>query len=294
MASVAFIGLGKMGVGMASRVLDAGHRVSVYNRTAAKAEALVGRGARLATSPKDACLNADAVISVVSDDVASREMWLGADGVLASELASGALAIECSTLSHGWVMELAAQAARRGLRYIDSPVTGLPADAAAGSLTLLVGAQEEDLEGARGLLGAVSSRILHFGAVGTGTAYKLIINMIGAVQIASAAEGMALAQHAGLNLDVVADAIATGQAASPQVVRNVRRMVDADHDRNIVFTAALRLKDVEYALRLARELRLSVPFGELAERGLVDLCESGRSQVNESSIFEMAASRRRP
>jgi 3-hydroxyisobutyrate dehydrogenase len=294
MVSVAFIGLGKMGVGMASRVLDAGHRVSVYNRTAAKAEALVGRGARLATSPKDACLNADAVICMVSDDAASREMWLGADGVLASELASGALAIECSTLSHGWVMELAAQAARRGLRYIDSPVTGLPADAAAGSLTLLVGAQEEDLEGARGLLGAVSGRILHFGAVGTGTAYKLIINMIGAVQIASAAEGMALAQHAGLNLDVVADAIATGQAASPQVVRNVRRMVDADHDRNIVFTAALRLKDVEYALRLARELRLSVPFGELAERGLVELCESGRSQVNESSIFEMAASRRRP
>ena len=292
MASVAFIGLGKMGVGMASRVLDAGHRVSVYNRTAAKAEAIVGRGARLATSPKDACVNADAVICMVSDDAASREMWLGADGVLASELASGALVIECSTLSHGWVMELAAQVARRGLRYIDSPVTGLPADAAAGLLTLLVGAREEDLERARGLLGAVSSRILHFGAVGTGTAYKLIINMIGAVQIASAAEGMALAQHAGLNLDVVADAIATGQAASPQVVRNVRRMVDADHDRNIVFTAALRLKDVEYALRLARGLRLNVPFGELAERGLVELCESGRSQVNESSIFELAASRR--
>jgi len=292
MARVAFIGLGKMGVGMASRVLDAGHHVSVYNRTAAKAESIVRRGARLATSPKDACLNADAVFCMVSDDAASREMWLGADGILASELAPGALAIECSTLSHGWVMELAAQVASLGLRYIDSPVTGLPPDAAAGSLTLLVGADEEDLEHARGLLGAVSSRILRFGAVGSGTAYKLIINMIGAVQIASAAEGMALAQRAGLNLDAVADAIATGQAASPQVVRNVRRMADADHDRNIVFTAALRLKDVEYALRLARGLRLSVPFGEVAERGLLELCESGRAQVNESGIFEVAASRR--
>jgi len=294
MASVAFIGLGKMGVGMASRVLDAGHHVSVYNRTAAKAESIVGRGARLATSPKDASQNADAVFCMVSDDAASREVWLGADGILASELAPDALAIECSTLSHGWVLELAAQVASRGLRYIDSPVTGLPPDAAAGSLTLLVGADEEDLGHARGLLGAVSSRILRFGAVGSGTAYKLIINMIGAVQIASAAEGMALAQHAGLNLDAVADAIATGQAASPQVVRNVRRMADADHDRNIVFTAALRLKDVEYALRLARGLRLSVPFGEVAESGLLELCESGRSQVNESSIFEVAASRRRP
>jgi len=289
--NVAFVGLGKMGAGMASRLLDAGHHISVYNRTTAKADSIVSRGARLASSPRDACLNADAVFCMVSDDVASRAMWVGAEGILASGLAPGALAIECSTLSHDWVMELAAQVIGRGLRYIDAPVTGLPPDAAAGSLTLLVGAEEGDLERARGLLGAVSSRILRFGAVGTGTAYKLIINLMGAVQIASAAEGMALAQRAGLNLDVVADAIATGQAASPQVVRNVRRMADGDHDRNIVFTAALRLKDVEYALRLARGLRIGVPFGELAEGGLVELCEGGRSQVNESSIFEIAASR---
>jgi 3-hydroxyisobutyrate dehydrogenase len=289
--NVAFVGLGKMGAGMASRLLDAGHHISVYNRTAAKADSIVSRGARLASSPRDACLNADAVFCMVSDDAASRAMWVGAEGILASGLAPGALAIECSTLSHDWVMELAAQVVGCGLRYIDAPVTGLPPDAAAGSLTLLVGAEEGDLERARGLLGAVSSRILRFGAVGTGTAYKLIINLMGAVQIASAAEGMALAQRAGLNLDVVADAIATGQAASPQVVRNVRRMADGDHDRNIVFTAALRLKDVEYALRLARGLRMGAPFGKLAEGGLVELCQGGRSQVNESSIFEVAASR---
>jgi len=112
------------------------------------------------------------------------------------------------------------------------------------------------------------------------------------VQIASAAEGMALAQHAGLNLDVVADAIAAGQAASPQVVRNARRIANADHDHNIVFTPALRLKDVQYALRLAQGVRTRAPFGELAESGLVELCEKGRSQVNESSIFEVARSRR--
>jgi 3-hydroxyisobutyrate dehydrogenase len=290
--NVAFIGLGKMGAGMASRLLDAGHHLSVYNRTAAKGDSFIRRGARLASSAKDACLNADAVFCMVSHDAASRAMWLGAEGILESGLAPGTLTIECSTLSHEWVVELAAQVTGRGLRYIDAPVTGLPPDAAAGSLTLVIGAEQEDLECARGLLGAVSSRILHFGAVGTGTAYKLIINLIGAVQIASAAEGMALAQRAGLNLDIVADAIATGQAASPQVVRNVRRMADGDHDRNIVFTAALRLKDVEYALRLARGLRMSAPFGQLAEGGLVELCECGRSQVNESSIFEVAASRR--
>ena len=130
-----------------------------------------------------------------------------------------------------------------------------------------------------------------FGSVGTGTAYKLIINMIGAVQIASAAEGMALAQRAGLDLATVADAIATGQAASPQVVRNVRRIVAGEHDRNVVFTAALRLKDVEYALQMAQGLRLGAPFGELAGSGLRELCGSGRAQINESSIFDVAASR---
>jgi 3-hydroxyisobutyrate dehydrogenase len=119
----------------------------------------------------------------------------------------------------------------------------------------------------------------------------LIINMIGAVQIASAAEGMALAQRAGLDLATVADAIAAGQAASPQVVRNVRRMVAGDHDRNVDFTAALRLKDVEYALQMAQELGLGSPFAELAGSGLRELCATGRAQINESSIFELAASR---
>jgi 3-hydroxyisobutyrate dehydrogenase len=228
---------------------------------------------------------------MVSDDAASRAVWLGPEGILASEPVPGTLLIECSTLSPDWVMELAARAAGRGLCYIDSPVTGLPADAAGGALTMLVGAREEDLNRARPLLAAVSNRIIRFGAVGAGSAYKLIINMIGAVQIASAAEGMALARRAGLDLATVADAIAAGQAASPQVVRNVRRMVAGDHERDVVFTAALRLKDVEYALQMARGLKMGAPFGELAGSGLRELCASGRGQINESSIVDVAALR---
>src|SRR5258708_39908072 len=137
MASVAFIGLGKMGVGMASRLLEAGHRVSVYNRTAAKADSVVSRGARLAASPKDACAAAEAVFCMVSDDAASRASWLGADGILASELAPGALAIECSTLSHGWVIELAAGAAGRGLHYHASQVRGLPTGVVYGAVLVI-------------------------------------------------------------------------------------------------------------------------------------------------------------
>ena len=138
------------------------------------------------------------------------------------------------------------------------------------------------------ILGAISDRVLRFGGVGTGTAYKLIINMIGAVQIASLAEGIAIAEKAGLDLGVVAEAIATGQAASPQVVRNSRRMIDADHEENVVFTPVLRLKDVEYALRFASTLGLGSPFGQVAAAQLRHLIDLGHSRANESKIIDVA------
>ena len=272
---------------MARRLLGAGHRVSVYNRTASRAEPLVQEGARRGATARDAGDGADAVFAMTADDDASRAVWLGPDGALAANLTPGALAIECSTLSHGWVMELAAHARARGLRYVDAPVTGLPDAAAAGALTLLVGAEAADLDAARPLLAPLATGILHFGPAGAGTAYKLMINLVGAVQIASAAEGMALAERAGLDLTAVADAIAQGQAASPQVVRNTRRMAAGDHDRDVVFTPALRLKDVEYALRLAETLGAATPFGAVAATLLRQLCGRGDTQANESKIVEI-------
>src|SRR5262249_30423448 len=146
----------------------------------------------------------------------------------------------------------------------DCPVTGLPAQAASGELTLLVGAAPEHLAAARPLLTRFSQRILHFGPIGTGTAYKLLVNMLGAVQIASAAETMALAERAGLQLPLVADALSTGQAASPQDIRNAERISRGVHSENVLFTPKLRLKDVEYALRFARKLGIGSPFGELS------------------------------
>jgi 3-hydroxyisobutyrate dehydrogenase len=290
MARVAFMGLGNMGLAMATRLLKTGHQLNVYNRTASRAESLVRRGAELFATPQAACQGVDAVISMVADDAASRAIWLEPDGILAADLAKDGFAIECSTLSHEWVMRLAMQCTARGLRYIDAPVTGLPEAAAAGALTLLVGASEADLNGVRGVLGAVSRHIIRFGPIGAGTAYKLIINMMGAVQIASAAEGMAIAERAGLDIATVADAIATSQAASPQVVRNTRRMAAADHDRNIIFTAALRLKDIEYGLRFARELKVGSPFGALAEGTYRRVCDMGHAHLNESKVLEACRS----
>jgi 3-hydroxyisobutyrate dehydrogenase len=287
-ATVAFIGLGKMGAGMARRLLQAGHDVRVYNRTRSKAAELERDGARCYLTPREACTGVDAVFAMTADDTSSRSVWSGQDGVLAAKLAPHALAVECSTLSYEWVLELAATARAHDLRYVDAPVTGLPDNAAAGTLTLLVGADPAELESARPLLDTVCDRILHFGAVGSGTAYKLIINLIGAVQIASLAEGMAVAERAGLDLETVANAVATSQAASPQVVRNARRIVANDHDRDVVFTPVLRMKDVSYALRLAEELGMLAPFGHVAASQLQQLIDLGHSRVNESKIIEVA------
>jgi len=257
MPHVAFIGLGRMGHGMAGRYLDAGFTVAVFNRSKAKAQALIARGARWAASPKDAAIDADAVVTMVADDAASRSVWLGQDGAAAA-MKSGAIGIECSTVSYAHALELSRELRRRGLIYIDSPVTGLPDAAAAGKLTLLVGAELADLEGARQFLVPLSSTIRHFGAVGTGTVYKLINNLMGAIQIAGLAEGLAIAEQAGLDIELVLEAIENGVAASPQVIRHSRRMA-ARNFAGANFTAALRHKDAAYAVALAEQLLSATP-----------------------------------
>src|ERR1700737_4123285 len=202
MMRVAFIGLGRMGHGMAGRYLDAGFNVAVWNRSKAKAEGLIARGAKWATSPEDAAIDADAVVTMVADDEASRAVWLTKGGAAAT-MKAGTLAIECSTVSYAHALDLARELRGRGLIYIDCPITGLPDAAAGGKLTLLVGGEPADLEKARPFLAPLSTTIRHFGAVGTGTVYKLINNLMGAIQMAGIAGGLAIAEQAGLDMKLV-------------------------------------------------------------------------------------------
>ena len=171
----------------------------------------------------------------------------------------GALAIECSTVSHQHALDMARELRGRGLVYIDCPVTGLPEAAASGKLTLLVGADADDLDRAKPYLAPIGNNVRHFGAVGTGTVYKLINNLMGAVQIASLAEGIAMAEQAGLDMNLVAEAMATGAVASPQVIRHSRRMVARDFS-GASFTSALRHKDAAYAVKLAESLLADGPL----------------------------------
>lgn len=258
MAKVGFIGLGRMGHGMAGRYIDAGFDVAVWNRSKAKAEDLIARGARWASSPAEAADGADAVVTMIADDEASRSVWLGKDGA-ASTMKPGSFAVECSTVSHQHALDMARDLRGRGLVYVDCPVTGLPQAAATGKLTLLVGAEAADLERAKPFLAPIGDVIRHFGAVGTGTVFKLINNLMGAVQIASLAEGVAMAEQAGLDMKLVAEALASGAVASPQVIRHSKRMVTRDFS-GASFTTALRYKDALYAVKLAESLLAKAPL----------------------------------
>jgi 3-hydroxyisobutyrate dehydrogenase len=287
MAHVAFIGLGRMGHGMAGRYLDAGFTVAVWNRSRSKADDLIARGARWAASPADAADGADAVVTMVADDEASRAAWLGTDGATRTAKA-GTLAIECSTISYQHALDLARELRGRDLVYIDSPVTGLPDAAATGKLTLLVGAEPADLERARPYLAPLSTTIRHFGAVGSGTVYKLINNLMGAIQIAGLAEGLAIAEQAGLDMNLVLEAIQSGVAASPQVLRHAGRMAARDF-AGATFTAALRQKDAAYAVALAESLLSAPPIMGRAAVASYDRAKAYAPDDDEGKMIEIVS-----
>lgn len=261
MAKIGFLGLGMMGSGMAACLVRAGHEVTVWNRSPEKAEALVAAGAIAAASPAEAARGAEAVFAMIADDPASDVCWFGETGAM-DALQPGGFVIECSTVSHGQSRKLAEAAAERGLRYIDCPVNGPPGMAAKGELTLLVGAAPEDLEAARPWLEAVSSSILHFGPVGTGTAYKLINNLLGAVHVAAVAEAANLARKLGLDVDTTVAAIETGPVGSPHTRRMIRPMLEARRADSAGLAIGLREKDARYCLAMAADLGLGMTIGQ--------------------------------
>ena len=261
MANIAFLGLGKMGSAMATTLANAGHALVVWNRSPEKAQRL-GRNVRAATSPAEAARSADAVFSMVADDEASERVWLAPDGALATA-SKEALVIECSTLSHAHVLRLARETTARGLTYIDCPVNGAPTAAATGTLILLVGAAPDDLGKAQPLLETISSSILHFGAVGTGTAFKLINNLLGAVHISALAEAVALANRLGLDRKTLIAAIDSGPCASPHVKRIIGPMVDG-RPPSPGLSIGLREKDARYCLALSKDAGFDMSVGKIA------------------------------
>jgi 3-hydroxyisobutyrate dehydrogenase len=249
MPSAAILGLGVMGAGMAANLLKANVPLAVWNRTRAKAEPFAARGARVAASPREAARGAEVVVAMVGDDAASREVWLGEAGALAA-LDRGAVLVECSTLSVDWVRELAAAAAARGAALLDAPVGGSKDAAEEGRLVLFVGGEAAALERARPVLEPISQRIVHLGPSGSGAMMKLVNNLMAAVQAAALAEGLVLAERAGLDMTKVVPALINGGPGSPVVKGKAARMANRDY-ADTQFALRWMHKDTTYALRAA-------------------------------------------
>jgi 3-hydroxyisobutyrate dehydrogenase len=245
---VSFLGLGIMGTGMARRLLAAGFPLTVYNRNAAKAAPLVAEGAKLAPSPRAAAADAEIVVTMVSDDDASRALWLGPEGVLAGAPRS-ALLIEASTLTVRWVEELAKAVAAHGNEFLDAPVTGSKNAAAGGELNFFVGGTAANLEKARPVLAAMSRSITLVGPTGSGARIKLINNFLSGVQAASLAEAMAMIERSGLNRTQALEIVNGGAPGSPILKLLSGRMTAPDYTTN--FPLRLMGKDLAYAIEEA-------------------------------------------
>ena len=252
---VAFLGLGLMGSGMARRLAGAGFPLTVFNRSAERAAPFRSLGVQVADSPRAAATGAEIVISMAADDLAARSLWLGPNGALAGAK-SGTVCVECSTVTTGWIAELAAAAAAAGAELLDAPVTGSKPQAAAGELCFLVGGSAATLEKIRPVLAAMSRSIVHLGPVGSGALLKLVNNFLCGVQTAALAEGLAIIERSGLDPAQALGVLTTGAPGSPILKVFSARMAARDYTPN--FLLRLMAKDLGYARQEGE--RLSVPM----------------------------------
>jgi 3-hydroxyisobutyrate dehydrogenase len=280
---VAFLGLGLMGSGMANRLLAGGFPLAVYNRSPEKAAALVAAGARLGTSPREAATDADVIVSMLADDNASHHLWLGEDGALEGAK-SGALLIESSTVTPGWVNELAAAATKKGIETIDAPVTGSRTHAAAGELNFLVGGSAAALERARPVLSGMGRSIVHVGPTGSGALLKLINNFLCGVQAASLAEGLALIEKAGLDRETATQVLANGAPGSPLLKTLMARMMA--HEYTPHFHLSLMRKDLAYASQEAERHGLHFATAQSAGEAFDRAVASGHGMQDLSAVIE--------
>jgi len=284
---VAILGLGIMGSGMAGRVLGSGFPLVVFNRNRDKAAPLAGKGATVASSPKEAASQADVVLSVVADDVASREIWLGENGALAGAT-PGSILIESSTLTVGWVQQLAQSAALKKCELLDAPVTGSKSHAANGELFFLVGGPAAALEKAREVLATMSRGILHLGANGSGARMKLVNNFVCGVQAAALAEAASLIQKGGLDVEKAFTVLANGAPGSPLVKTLIDRVASGSCEVN--FELRLMAKDLGYAVEDASRNGLELETASAALDVFKRAIERGHGNQDMSAVITAARS----
>lgn len=248
---IGFVGLGIMGQGMARNLLKAGFALTVWNRTASRADALVAEGAQRGDSPADVAARSDIVITCVSDTPDVQAVVLGEAGVIHG-LRPGGLLIDCSTISPAATREIAAQIAAAGAQMLDAPVSGGSEGAARGTLSIMVGGPEAEFQRALPVFQAMGKTITRVGEIGSGQTVKLVNQVLVVGNCLAMCEALLLAQAGGVDLQKTYDAISQGAAGSWMFTNRAPQIMRRDWRPG--FTIDLQQKDLRLVLDAAAEL----------------------------------------
>lgn len=261
--SLAFAGIGLMGLPMCQRLLAAGYSLTVWNRNPDKCAPLVDAGARQVETPAELCQHADVVMLCLADTAVVREVVFGASGI-AEGAKKGQLLVDFSSLEPTATREMAtALTSQTGMSWLDTPVSGGVAGAEAGSLAIMVGGEVADLERVRPVLRSLGARVTHMGAVGAGQVTKACNQMIVACNALVIAEVVALAERSGVDASRIAEALAGGFADSKPLQFLAPQMAES-HFEPVKWHVRTLLKDLDAAVKFSREQGASTPISGLA------------------------------
>jgi len=289
--TIAFIGLGNMGLPMAANLARAAHRVTAFDLSADAVAKARAQGLQVAASAAEAVEGADVVVSMLPASKHVESLFLGADGLLV-RLASGSLVIDCSTIAPAAAKKVAREAAARGLSMIDAPVSGGTAGATAGTLTFIVGGDAAALERARPVLQAMGRNIFHMGDAGAGQVAKLCNNMALGVIMAVTCEALALGVAHGLDARALSQmmAVSTGRSWATEVCNpwpGVLENAPASRGYSGGFGSDLMLKDMGLAVEAAMGIGATIPLGELARNLYAMNRQAGRGGLDFSSVVKL-------
>ncbi len=260
---IGFIGLGAMGAGIVTRLLAAGHTVTGWNRTKAKADPLIAQGMHWADSPRQAASQAEVVFSIVTDATAVRQTALGPDGVI-SGLPPDGIFLDMSTIAPHESRAIAAEFEEAGLTMLDAPISGSPITLEAGNASLMVGGDRDAFDRVKPVLLDIGSKALYMGGNGTAEQMKLAVNLVLMVEVIAFGEGIALAEKGGVDREVAVEAMLNSVAASPVLGYRGPFILEGNMPDVPLADVNLQQKDMLLVLELGRKMGSPVPLAAAA------------------------------
>jgi 3-hydroxyisobutyrate dehydrogenase-like beta-hydroxyacid dehydrogenase len=286
MAELGYVGLGVMGGGIVRRLLDGGHTVTVWNRTAEKAAPLLEAGARWADSPREVAERSEITFTMVTNTAAVVAVVEGPDGILAG-LAPGTVYVDMSTASPANTRELAEKVAAVGAHMVDAPVSGSVITLEQGKLSIMVGGDAEVFERIKPVLEAIGPRVFHLGPNGSAVTMKIAINLSLAVQMLAFSEGVLLAEKSGIPREKAVEVMLASVIASPMVA--YRGPFVLEQPEEAWFDCHMMQKDLNLALELGRELEVPLPTTAVTNELLTAANGMGVGDKDFAVLFDVLA-----